>query len=179
MKNRNRIVGIATLMLASIAALGCGNGDGDPTGTIQVPPPGPTVVELRPSAFAYSMGEIVTLDVAIRDGRDVGSVPFHLHFDPSVVQFQPPATEGPYLGADGTLTVFLASESAAGGELVVGMSRLGAIHGAQGSGSLATVEFLTVGPGPCGFRFSAASVKDPQAQLLPATFNSAAVDVTP
>jgi len=176
MTSRTRIAAIATLMLATIVAPGCS--DEDATRVIPVAAPGPTTVELLPSALAYEVGDIVTLDAAIRDGRDVGSVPFHLHFDPNVVQFRPPAEEGPYLGADGTQTFFVAAESSAGGELAVGMSRLGALRGADGSGSLATFEFLAVGTGPCEFRFSQANVRDPQAQTLPALFRAAAVDVT-
>jgi len=180
MKTRTGTAWITTLILAALVVPGCGGGDGngDPTGTIPAPQPGPTVVELRPTASSYRIGEAVTIDVMIRDGRDVGSVPFHLHYDPSVVTFLPPAQEGPFLSADGTATVFLAADLS-GDELVVGMSRLGGTVGAEGSGALATIEFMAVGAGDCGFRFSSASVKDPQARTLPADFNAGAVAVAP
>jgi len=166
-------------LLASLAAAGCDGSGGAGLGIFPADNGGPAVVELRPEAASYRTGEVVTLEVAIENGKDVGSVPFHLHFDPAVLQFLPPGTEGPFLSADGTTTVFLADESSAGGELVVGMSRFGAPVGARGSGSLARFDFLSLGPGAVDFRFSAASVRDPRAEILPATFQAATVEVAP
>jgi len=170
---------LALLLLATFVTAGCEDSIGTGMGMLPGETAGPAVVELRSSASFYRVGEVVRLDVSIENGSNVGSVPFHLHFDPSVLQFQPPGTEGPFLGADGARTVFLAGESGPGGEIVVGISRFGAPVGARGAGSLATFEFLAVGPGPVEFRFSVASVRDPLAKLLPAAFGAVSVDVNP
>jgi hypothetical protein len=129
------------------------------------------MVRIEPDATIYRSGDRLTVAVTIANGRNVGSVPFHLVYDPQVVEFVSPATEGPYLGSDGGLTVFLAAESGAGGEIVVGLSRLGEPVGVDGSGTLALFEFDAVGEGDCGFGFSAASVKDPDAVDLTALFD--------
>jgi general secretion pathway protein D len=142
-------------------------------------PRGPAIVRLVPSAPSYRVGDRVVVEVRIEGARNVGSVPFHLRYNRQVLEFLPPATEGGFLNSDGASTVFLASDAAAGGEVVVGLSRLGVPEGVNGSGTLATFAFQAINPGDCGFAFTGASVKDPQARNLPATFLSAAVRVGP
>jgi hypothetical protein len=169
------------LLLAVMTAplLGC-NGDavgmGLPGG--EEPPTGPTVVRLIPNKPVYRTGERVVVQVVIDQGRDVGSVPFHLRYNPNVLDFVQPGTEGPFLSSDGAVTVFLVADTGEdGGEIVVGLSRLGEPVGVSGSGTLATFEFNGTAAGDCRFAFTAASVKDPQALSLPAVFNTAALRV--
>ncbi len=104
-------------------------------------------------------------------------MPFHLRFNPQVLQFVPPALEGGFLNSDGTNTVFLASDT--GGEIVVGLSRLGGGQGATGTGNLASFQFLAIAEGDAGLAFTGASVKDPQAKNLPAAFSVVSVRVEP
>jgi general secretion pathway protein D len=140
-------------------------------------PSGPTVVQVVPGASAYGVGERVLVQVMISNAQNVGSVPFHLRYNRNVLEFIPPGDEGSFLKSDGAGTVFLASDSAGGGEVVVGLSRMGGGDGVSGSGVLATFEFQAINPGDCGFAFVGASVKDPRAQNLPASFVPAAVTV--
>jgi len=109
---------------------------------------------------------------------NVGSVPYHLRYNRQVLEFLSPATEGDLLRRDGSNTVFLANDTGGGGEIVVGHSRMGGTTGIEGSGVLATFQFQAVNAGDCGFAFTAASVKDPQARNRPASFLTAAVAVT-
>ncbi len=83
------------------------------------------------------------------------------------------------MGADGTQTVFLAGDIGGGGEIVVGLSRMGGGQGANGAGMLASFRFLAVNPGDCRFSFTGSSVKDPQARNVPAAFHTAAAVVEP
>ena len=119
------------------------------------------------------------MDVLIENAQGVGSVPFHLLYDRQALEWVPPGAEGPFLKSDGVGTVFLANDAAGGGELVVGLSRMGGGEGVSGAGSRATFQFQAVTPGPCGFAFTAATVKDSQARNLPSTFVTAAVQVEP
>jgi hypothetical protein len=135
------------------------------------------VVRLVPSRTTFTVGETVALEVFMENGNNIGSVPFHLRFNPQVLQFVPPAAEGSFLRADGTNTVFLASDT--GGEVVVGLSRLGGGEGASGTGSLAAFQFLAIAEGDAGLAFTGASVKDPQAKNLPASFSVVSVRVEP
>jgi hypothetical protein len=156
---------------------------GDDPGAEKDEPPaattGPASVRLVPAKTSYAVGEQIVLNVAMENGGNVGSVPFHLRYTSDVLQFLPPASEGPFMGADGTSTVFLASDVAGGGEVVVGLSRLGGTKGAFGSGVLATFQFMAVAPGDAGFAFTGASVKGPQAGNLPASFSVLPVRVEP
>ncbi|MBD3866622.1 MAG: hypothetical protein IFK94_00710 [Acidobacteria bacterium] len=140
-------------------------------------PTGPAVVRLVPSSGQVRVGDPVIIQVFIDNGNDVGSVPFHLRYDRQMMQFVPPAGEGGFLNGDGTNTVFLATEAAGGGEIVVGHSRMGGSQGAAGSGVLGTFQFQAINPGDCTFTFSGATVKNPQARNRPASFVPATVQV--
>ena len=115
----------------------------------------------------------------IENATNVGSVPFHLRYNRQVLEFVPPANQGPFLNSDGANTVFLATDSTGGGEVVVGLSRLGGGDGMSGVGTLATFQFQAINPGDCGFGWAGASVKDPQARNVPASFLTAPVAVEP
>ncbi len=143
------------------------------------PPASPATVRLVPSAPTYRVGDRVIVEVRIENATNVGSVPFHLRYNRQVLEFVPPAVQGPFLNGDGTNTVFLATDSPGGGEIIVGLSRLGGGDGMSGSGTLATFQFQAVNPGDCGFGWTGASVKDPQARNTPASFLTAPVAVEP
>jgi len=138
---------------------------------------GPSVVRTVVPQGSYRVGETVQVQVVIENASNVGSVPFHLRFNPQVLQFVPPGLEGAFLNADGTGTVFLASDT--GGEVVVGISRLGGDQGASGNGVLATFQFLAIAEGNAGFAFTGASVKDPQARNVASSFGASSVNVEP
>lgn len=142
-------------------------------------PQGPAVVRLVPSAPSFRVGDRVVVEVRVDNAGNVGSVPFHLQYNRQVLEFVGPALEGPFLSSDGTNTVFLATPTQGGGDVVVGASRLGGGNGVSGSGTIATFQFQALNPGDCGFAFTGASVKDPQARNLPASFLSAPVTVEP
>jgi hypothetical protein len=142
-------------------------------------PTGPAVVSLIPNAQSFGVGDVIIVEVRVDNAQNVGSIPFHLRYNTDVLQFISPAGEGSFMNNDGANTVFLASDTGGGGEIVVGLSRMGVSEGATGAGSLATFQFQAVNPGNCGFAFTGASVKDPQARNLPAAFNAANVEVQP
>ncbi len=149
------------------------------TGTDEPPSTaGPATVRLVPSAPSYRVGDRLTVEVRIENATNVGSVPFHLRYNRQVLEFIPPADQGPFLRSDGANTVFLANDSG-GGEVVVGLSRLGGGDGMSGAGTLATFQFQAINPGDCGFGWTSASVKDPQARNVPASFLTAPVAVGP
>ncbi|HJQ98394.1 MAG TPA: cohesin domain-containing protein, partial [Candidatus Polarisedimenticolaceae bacterium] len=143
------------------------------------PQPSPATVRLTPNLPSYRVGDRVIVEVRIDGGTNVGSVPFHLKYNRAVLEFAPPAVQGPFLSADGTNTVFLANDVGGGGEIVVGLSRLGGAEGVTGSGTLATFQFQAIAGGDCGFAWTGAAVKDPQARNLPASFLTAPVSVGP
>lgn len=149
------------------------------TGAEADAPPPPATVRLVPSAPSYRVGDRIIVEVRIENATNVGSVPFHLRYNRAALEYVPPANQGPFLNSDGTNTVFLANDSPGGGEVIVGLSRLGGGDGMSGGGTLASFQFQAVAPGDCGFAWAGASVKDPQARNVPASFLTAPVAVEP
>jgi len=148
----------------------------DPTSGGPTAPSGPAAVRAVPSKSSYRVGEEVVVDVVIENATNVASVPFHLRYNRDVLEYIG-GEKGAFMKRDGKEPVFLAAPVPQGGEVVVGLSRLGAGAGLAGSGLLATFRFLATAPGDCGFAFSGASVKDPQARNLPAQFATVPVRV--
>ena len=140
---------------------------------------GPATVRLVPSAPSFRVGDRVSVEVRIENATNVGSVPFHLRYNRQVLEFVPPAMQGPFMNSDGANSVFLATDSTGGGEVVVGLSRLGAGEGMSGAGTLATFQFQAINPGDSGLTFTAQTVKDPQARNLDASFLVSPVPVEP
>ncbi len=150
-------------------------------GEVERPPQETSVaqVAIAPTQGTYSIGDTVTLNIMVNGASNVGSVPFHLKFNPQILEFIPPGIEGNFLNGDGASTVFIASESASGGEIIVGISRLGSDAGASGGGILCTLNFLAINEGACSFEFLGASVKDPKAQNLRSVFSPTSVVIQP
>jgi general secretion pathway protein D len=140
-------------------------------------PTGPALVRMVVGSAQVRVGDPVTVQVFIENGFNVGSVPFHLSYDREVMEYLDSYSEGEFLKADGTNTIHLATPAAGGGEVVVGHSRMGGTAGASGAGLLGTYQFQATGPGTCTFSFLGASVKDPQARNLPASFMPVSVQI--
>ena len=154
------------LFFAVSVPIACDHSDNFPGVT------GPVLVELQTAESQYDVGETVIVEITIANAENVGSVPFHLRFDGNVLSYLPPAEEGPFMSEGGAITtVFLASVAGGGGELIVGLSRVGTARGADGAGVLARFHFEAVSAGSSGFAFTGAAVKDPQAMNLPAAFS--------
>lgn len=143
----------------------------------------PAQVLAVPSRRAPRVGETFKVAVRVRNAANIGSVPFTLLYDPSLVEFLPgTAVEGRFLGADGSGTSFLATSAPRPGGttgVVVGHSRLRADRGVDGRGTLCRIAFRVKAPGVATFTFSRAAVLDPSALPLQATFTGAAVTLRP
>lgn len=142
------MTGRAGLAAAIALTLACGGGGGG--GGPTTPPPS---IVFQPSgtaganslALVQGSGTSATrLFVTLRATQVTGlfGVAFDLVYPNGVMTFEG-ATEGSFL--DGAATSFQFNESASG-RLVVGLTRLGAVSGVNGSGDLLTLEFAPVGP---------------------------------
>ena len=127
-----------------------------------------------PSAVQVGVGDLLSIRVEIAGAEDVGSVPFHVIYNPAVLRFEA-GREGPFLRGDARPTAFFASAMSSGNEAAIGLSRLGAGHGIGGDGELCTLDFTVVGPGEAGLAFTRAHVRDSANRIVPAAFQSAAV----
>jgi general secretion pathway protein D len=134
------------------------------------PPPdpgGPAVVTFDPSYLATAVGEEFTASVVISGASQVGSVPFHLGFDPQYLEFLGAAQDSPFLAQDGTPVFVLATVGGNGREVIVGLSRQGSRPGIGGQGILIELKFRAKKSGTTALGFTDLSVLDPSAQPLP------------
>jgi hypothetical protein len=136
-------------------------------------------VTASPQVPEVGVGQLVPVEILIASGTNVASVPFHLKFDPKVLKLNgsPRSERGPFLAQDGSDPQFLVATGPAGDEVIIGLSLLGAASGASGDGVLCTVFFLAIAPGTSPLQFTHASVRGPDARMLPATFIPAAIKV--
>jgi general secretion pathway protein D len=135
----------------------------------QTPPP-PAMITFSPPTILAKAGTVFEVQVIISQGSRVGSVPFHVVYDPKILQFLPPGTEGDFLKKDGASTVYNAQASTLN-EIFVALSRLGVPTGASAErGVLCTLRFQALSAGASTLVFSEGSVLDPTGQPLPATF---------
>jgi general secretion pathway protein D len=145
----------------------------------QAPPPAAARVALTPPQVAIGVGLEFSVTVSINAPGSVGSVPFHLAFDPAYVEFVNFSKTSPFLGKDGTPVFVLATVGSGGREVIVGLSRQGGRAGASGEGSLITLTFRARKAGTTTLTFSDLSVLDPNAQRLPVQSQGATVIIQP
>jgi hypothetical protein len=134
------------------------------------------VVQLIPTATELTVGDHLAVVVLISGASDVGHVPFHLLFNPQVLQFEY-GEEGGFLGSDGRQTAFFAAPASGGGSVVVGLSRLGRGDGITGGGELCVLHFSAIGAGQSALSFSREKVRDSANQIVSSVFIPVAVNV--
>ncbi len=144
---------------------GGGGGGGSPRESEA--PTGPATVTLNPAYVSAALGQEFTISVAISGASGVGSVPFHLSFDPAVVEFVRSSTTSPFLAKDGASVFVLATLGGGGREVIVGLSRQGSRPGVGGQGTLIDLAFRARKAGTTTLSFTDLSVLDPAAQPLP------------
>jgi hypothetical protein len=150
----------AALLLLSVAACGGGGGGGGGGGPTQ-PQPGIVYASATAGnnslAFSGNAGATTTLrlDLTATQLSGVYGLGFDLVFPDSLLAYSS-STEGTFFA--GTGTTFQVKESEPG-RLVVGISRLGAVSGVSGSGTVLTLVFTsrgTAGSGSISFQKNSA-----------------------
>ena len=138
------------------------------------------MVYMSPAYMNVSMGQqMFTVSVMIRSKGAVGSVPFHLVFDPQALEFINYSRLSPFLSQDGASTFVLATLGSGGNEVIVGLSREGSRPGVSGQGVLIDLTFHPKKAGATTLSFSDISVLDPSAQRLPFNRQGMTVNVSP
>jgi hypothetical protein len=172
------------LVLLLVPACGGGGGGGsptEPTPTPTPPPaqpsitftpqsPGPSGISLVSSAA--STATTLILEVRATSVSDLYGVAFDLAYPANLLQHVR-STQGPLL-AGGTF-----QGSVSSGRLVIGLSNLGPVPGASGSGVLMTFELRAIGAGEGTFTFSKNQAVDSQGQAIAGlTWSAGTVRVT-
>ncbi len=164
-------LGLATWLLFGVA---CGGGGGGPTAP---PPPPPTAgVTFTPSGVSgpqtltlrrspTSTDQRLVLELVAQEVTTVYGVAFDLRYPTSVLEFDAILEES-FLGADGAVDTTLQIAESPAGNLIVGLTRLGRVPGASGSGVLLTLEFRVVGSGDGSLTFIGNEAIDPDGDAL-------------
>jgi len=177
------LAGALVVALAACGGGGGGGGSSPPT----VPMPRFTFTpagSAGPGSLAFATGSGSTsstlrLDLVANQAVDLYAVSFDLVFPAQTVRFDV-ASEGVFLSASGAVsTSFQVFESEAG-RLVVGLSRLGNVAGAAGSGTLLTLELGAVAAGTGTLAFEDAHAYDSSGdEISAASFVGGTVTYTP
>jgi hypothetical protein len=181
---------LASLILSLLLALACGacggggGGGGSPTEPTPTPTPTPTQPSLvftpqspGPSGVSLAAGAAsnattLILEVRANSVSDLYGVAFDLTYPANLLQHVR-STQGPML-AGGTF-----QGSVTSGRLVIGLSNLGPVPGASGSGVLMTFEFRAIGAGEGDFTFSRNQAVDSQGRAIAGlTWSAGTVRVT-
>jgi hypothetical protein len=131
---------------------------------------------IQPASLAVGQGDNFSVDVAVDGVSDLGGYEFTIAFDPAVVAFTG-VTNGPFLGSTGR------GVSCPGPTITINSVNfkcvtLGASPpGPSGTGVLATVTFLAVGPGTSVLDLQNVKLADVEANLMPATEQDGSVTV--
>lgn len=114
-------------------------------------------LSITQSPAPVTFGEMVTLSVAITGATDLYAYQFSLNFDGLALQAVDGGAEGAFLSSGGATTFFIQGSidnSAAGKVGFVGDSIISATPGVNGSGVLATFQFVSTKVGNSSVTFS-------------------------
>ena len=148
---------VSLLSFWSLACGGGGGGGGSPTQPTPTPPPSQPSLVFTPqggggsgislTAGAASTATTLFLEVRANSVSDLYGVAFDLSYPSNLLQYVR-TSQGPFL-AGGSLQI-----APSAGNLVIGLSNLGPVPGANGSGVLMTLEFRAIGAGQGSLGFS-------------------------
>jgi hypothetical protein len=119
--------------------------------------------------------DTILVTIRIEDADRMTSLPFHLGFDPAVIEFVGSRT-APTLAA--LEPILLASVSPnRPGDVAVGLSLVEMAGVFTGTGDLVTLEFRAVAPGHSGLTFSRATLRGARSEAVEARFADGGVTV--
>ncbi|HVR08451.1 MAG TPA: cohesin domain-containing protein [Thermoanaerobaculia bacterium] len=175
----------ALAMVAALAAAGCGGGGGGGTGPTGPPPPTSTIV-FTPTAGgnpllasgAGTQGANLSLELRTTGIQDLYGLAFHLTYPAAAMRFVG-AAEGSVLNAGGALRTSFQVVDSPVGNLVVGLTRLGAVAGTAAGGTLLTLQFTGVASGTGNLAFSSNQANNSQGNVIQGlTWSAGTVQVT-
>ena len=172
MKRASNALGVIAVLVASTALAGCGGGNTPTT------PSSPNVTFVADAAnpgtdaIALSMtsSTATTFTLALRASEvaDLFGYGVDITFDPGVVMFET-ASAGTFLDGEG-ITVTTQVTEGPSGTLVIGQSRLGAVAGMSGSGTLLSLDLRAVAAGTSAVASSNADAFDSTGAVMTTQF---------
>jgi hypothetical protein len=119
----------------------------------------------------------MSVRVVLTGGEEITSVPFHLKFDPALLEFLG-ARPGSAFQSSSLQPLLLASVNPERpGDLAVGLALVGNSRSFTGSGSLVVLDFRVIGHGRTDLTFENSSVRGVTSEPLPAEFANTTIQV--
>jgi len=155
-------------LLLPLVLLACGGGGGG--GPTEPPPPQPGIVVTPAAAPATGISiasgtgtnqSTLILEIRANSVSDLYGVAFDLRYPSAILQLVQ-ASSGAFLG-NATLQ---SKPGQSTGLLIVGLSKLGAVSGTNGSGVLMTLEFRAIAAGQGSFTFEQNSAVSSSGQSI-------------
>lgn len=139
-------------------------------------PQGPSIISLRAEPEEPQFGDSLTVSLLIEGARGVTSLPFHLLFQPDILEFTS-SEIGP--AVPGSLQpILLASVNPnRPGDLAVGLSFVESAGSYTGGGVVLILHFRSVGAGITALEFDRASLRGPTSHPLEARFQNLSLTV--
>lgn len=146
----------------------------DPDGSQEAGPPRLSLVP-TPSTVAY--GKVMTVRVVLSGGEGITSVPFHVKFDPALLEFLGAHTGSAFLSSSLEPLLLASVNPERPGDLAVGLALVGNSRSFTGSGSLVVLDFRAIGRGRTDLTFENSSVRGVTSEALPAEFANTTIQV--
>ncbi len=134
-------------------------------------------LSLLPAGKVVAPGQVVKVSVLLQEARGVTSVPFHVQFNPEVLQYVG-AQEGSLFESSSLQPILMASVNPdRPGNLAVGLALVESSGLLNASGTILVLEFRALGIGRSDLIFDRASVRGPTSREMPLRLANAAIQV--
>ena len=141
------------------------------------PETGTPRLSLVPSAATVAPGHVVSVRVVLTGGQMITSVPFHLKFDPALLEFLGARTGSAFLSSSLEPLLLASVNPERPGDLAVGLALIGDSRSFTGSGSLVVLDFRATGRGRSDLTFESSSVRGATSEPLPAEFANTTIQI--
>jgi general secretion pathway protein D len=132
-------------------------------------------LRLAPNDLSVIPGDRFEIRLLASAGRPVSHLPLELAYDPELLAVER-VERGGFLGAEAESQVL--ADRSRPGRVLVGASRLGAVAGVDGSGTLLRITFRALAEGEAELTFTAAAARDADLEPLSLAVEPARVRVT-
>lgn len=122
------------------------------------------------------VGQEFSVDITAGEITNLYGASINLSYDPVLVEFVR-VSEGGFLKQDGKSTSLMHAVNAAEGRVTFGITRLGGVGGASGTGVLFSAVFKAKEEGKVAIGFQDAALKDPALATIPSTATGVEVKI--
>lgn len=133
-------------------------------------------LSIFPKHVQVMVGQEVSIKIQVHKIKDLFGTPFYLVYDPHLLEAVR-VSQGDFLKKDGKKTAFLNTIKKKKGRVIIGLTRLGAVGGVDGEGTLAVVAFKALQAGRATVSFQEVDLKDSHQSSLPVRLETGLIEI--